>query len=98
MDPCFCKTGLGKGNMPAGMKVLMKVFQAATAKTAEEGSRLVVQTASAGHETHGKYMRAGRVQAYNESVMQKMDERGEEVWKSLLARLEGLQEGVSKGL
>jgi NAD(P)-dependent dehydrogenase (short-subunit alcohol dehydrogenase family) len=98
LDPCFCKTGLGKGNMSFGMKVLMKGFQAATAKTAEEGSRLVVQTGSAGVGTHGKYMRAGRVQEYNSVVLERMGDRGEELWKSLLLRLDGLQEGVTQGL
>jgi retinol dehydrogenase-12 len=47
LDPCFCRTGLARDLSP-GLKFFFRVFAALFARTAEEGSRLVVITASAG--------------------------------------------------
>ncbi|KAK0641735.1 hypothetical protein B0T16DRAFT_380711 [Cercophora newfieldiana] len=93
LDPCFCKTGLGSPeDLPRGMQLAGKIFTAAAARTAEEGSRLVVQAASAGRETHGKYMRTGKVQAYDKSALNKR--RQEDLWKTLCVKVEGLQKGL----
>ncbi|KAK0622395.1 hypothetical protein B0T14DRAFT_535653 [Immersiella caudata] len=87
----------GLGNDLAGVvKVFMKVFQAMTARTAEEGARLVVQSASAGREQHGKYMRCGEVRAYHPVALDK--NMGDEVWRALCNRLQELQPGVMRCL
>jgi retinol dehydrogenase 12 len=95
LDPCFCKTGLG-ADMTGALRVFMKIFQTLTARTAEEGSRLVVQSAGAGRETHGKYMRSGKVRAYLPIASD--EKKGDAVWDALCKRLEGLQPGVLKSL
>lgn len=95
VDPCFCKTGLS-GEMTGGPKAFFKVFETIAARTAEEGSRLVVQAASAGRETHGLYMRAGAVQEFNEIARD--DTRATYFWKLLSKRLEELQPGILENL
>ena len=80
----MCKgTGLGK-EAPAALRAAGRVFQFLFARTAEEGSRLVVQAASAGSETHGGYMRSGKLKEYppmitNEDAIK----RGKYVWEIL---------------
>jgi retinol dehydrogenase 12 len=91
LDPCFCKTGLS-GEAKGLPKLLFKIFEAIAARTAEEGSRLVVQTASAGRKTHGLYMRAGAVQEY--AAIARDDEKATYVWELLCKKLEKLQPGI----
>lgn len=98
LDPCFCKSGL-PGELTGGFGAFFKVFEFLFARPVEEGSRLVVQTASAGTETHGKYMRAGAVQEYapfitNEDGVQKTDY----VWEKLRKKLDSLQPGILSNL
>jgi retinol dehydrogenase 12 len=94
LDPCFCKTGLG-GGVTGAQRVFRKVFSALFARTAEEGSRLIVIAASAGRETHGKYMRGGAVQEYAPFVTNKQGiEKSELIWEALRTKLEQLQPGV----
>ncbi|GAB1319361.1 Ketoreductase (KR) domain-containing protein [Madurella fahalii] len=94
LDPCFCKTGLGRG-LSGPLRVL-RVFEAIAARPAEEGSRLVVQAASAGPETHGLYMRAGKVRAYEPVALD--EAKGAHVWEALSRRLEALSPGVLSNL
>lgn len=91
VDPCFCKTGLS-GDLKGITKIIFKIFEYISARTAEEGSRLVVQAASAGRQTHGLYLRAGAVQAYAPIALD--DNKAAYVWESLCGRLEELQPGV----
>ncbi|KAJ4355521.1 uncharacterized protein N0V89_003538 [Didymosphaeria variabile] len=63
MDPMFCKSDLGS-EVKGAIKVAGGVFRSLTARSTEEGSRLIVKAASAGRETHGLYMRTGAVQEY----------------------------------
>ncbi|KAK0712052.1 hypothetical protein B0H67DRAFT_305386 [Lasiosphaeris hirsuta] len=95
MDPCFCGTHLAD-RLTGVKKVLIKLLTAAAARTAEEGSRLVVQAASAGPETHGLYLRAGAVQKYAPIALDKG--KASHVWEVLCARLEKLQPGVLENL
>ncbi|KAK3358222.1 hypothetical protein B0T25DRAFT_178359 [Lasiosphaeria hispida] len=95
MDPCFCKTHLAE-KLGGVKKVLIKLFEVVAARTAEEGSRLVVQAASAGSETHGLYMRAGAVQKYAPIALN--EGNSSHVWEMLCTRLEKLQPGVLENL
>ncbi|KAK2613983.1 hypothetical protein N8I77_000848 [Diaporthe amygdali] len=95
LDPCFCKTGL-TGDLKGLMKVMFKVFELITARTAEEGSRLVVQAASAGRKTHGLYLRAGAVQSYAPIALD--DEKATYVWELLRRKLEDLEPGIMQNL
>ena len=100
LDPTFCKTNLGSSSpeMPKAIKLAGKIFTALTARTAEEGARLVVQAASAGRATHGLYQRAGAVRGYDPCVLDRVGkERGEVVWKGLCGLLEGIEGGVVMG-
>jgi hypothetical protein len=94
LDPCFCKTGLG-GDSSGSAKAARAIFASLFARTAEEGSRLIVKAASAGRETHGGYMRAGKLQAYAPMITSAEGvKRSEHVWKALCSKLEALQPGV----
>ena len=94
LDPCFCKTELA-GDLSGGFKAVFKLFEFLFARTAEEGSRLVVTAASAGRQTHGGYMRAGALQKYapfitNEDGVKKSNY----LWEQLGRKLEQLQPGI----
>lgn len=91
LDPCFCKTGLST-ELKGVTRVLFKIFELVTARTAEEGSRLVMQAASAGRQTHGLYLRGGAVQAYAPIALD--DKRATYVWELLCSKLEELQPGI----
>jgi retinol dehydrogenase 12 len=94
LDPCFCKTELASG-LSGGLKALFKVFELLFARTAEEGSRLVVLAASEGRQTHGKYMRGGTVQEYIPSVRNEAGQaRTDDTWAQLSRKLEQLQPGI----
>ncbi|KAK6083228.1 short-chain dehydrogenase [Seiridium cupressi] len=95
LDPCFCKTGL-PGGLTGSLKIVFKIFEWLTARTAEEGSRLVVQVASAGRETHGLYMRAGAVQEY--APIAQNDKRVTYVWELICKKLKKLQPGILQNL
>ncbi|KAJ9142348.1 NAD(P)-binding protein [Pleurostoma richardsiae] len=95
LDPCFCKTGLS-GGLTGVSKFLFRIFESIAARTAEEGSRLVVQAASAGRQTHGLYLRAGAVQKY--APIAQNDKRATYVWELLCKKLEKLQPGIMQNL
>lgn len=94
LDPCFCKTGLAS-ELSGGIKVAHAIFAFLFARSAEEGSRLIVTAASAGRETHGGYMRAGHLQEYIPSVTSKEGvQRIDHFWEQLSKKLEQLQPGI----
>ena len=94
LDPCFCKTGLA-GELTGVFKAVFKIFEFVFARPAEEGSRLVVQAASAGRPTHGKYMRAGAVQEYDLFITNAGGQaRMNDVWEQLSRKLEYIQPGI----
>lgn len=94
LDPCFCKTGLA-GELTGGVKAVFKVFEFLFARSAEEGSRLVVAAASAGRETHGGYMRAGALQKYAPFITSEDGiKKSNYVWEQLGRQLEQLQPGI----
>ncbi|PYH94455.1 NAD(P)-binding protein [Aspergillus ellipticus CBS 707.79] len=95
VDPSFCKTGLS-GELSGVAKGAFKVFEAIAANSAEEGSRLVVQAAAAGRETHGLYLRAGKVQKYAPIALD--EERTTHVWETLSKRLEKVQPGIMRNI
>lgn len=95
MDPMFCKSDLGS-EAKGALKVVGGIFKSITARTTEEGSRLVVQAAAAGRETHGLYMRTGAVEEY--AQMAKDGKRASYVWDTLCKRLEKLQPGIMGNL
>lgn len=98
LDPCFCKTGLA-GELSGSLKLIFKSFEKMFARTAEEGSRLVVIAASAGDQTHGGYMRAGSLRAYEPFVTSDIGEkRGAYIWGQLTEKLEQLQSGIMANL
>ena len=94
LDPCFCKTELA-GEFTGGLKAMLTIFEFLFARSAEEGSRLVVTAASAGRETHGGYMRAGSLEAYAPIITNDGGvKRSEYVWEVLGKHLEQLQPGI----
>jgi len=95
LDPCFLKTGLA-GEITGVAGFFFKIFEWIAARPAEEGASLVVKAATAGRETHGRYMRAGAVQEY--APIARDDARATYVWDLLCKKLEQLQPGVLRNL
>lgn len=94
LDPCFCKTGLAD-DFTGGLKAVYNIFEYIFARSAEEGSRLVVTAASAGRQTHGGYVRAGTLQEYAPRITSEDGvENSNPVWEQLGRKLEQLQPGV----
>ncbi|KAL3482100.1 NAD(P)-binding protein [Aspergillus californicus] len=94
LDPCFCKTNL-PGELHGVFKAVFKIFESMCARSAEEGSRLVVMTASAGRETHGGYMRAAELRSYAPFITSADGTRKTDyIWDQLSRKLEELQPGV----
>jgi hypothetical protein len=83
------------GELTGGFKMFFKVFELLFARSAEEGSRLVVIAASAGRRTHGAYMRAGAVQEYAPFITSAEGvKKSDYVWKQLGRKLEQLKPGI----
>ncbi|KAK9326964.1 hypothetical protein V1520DRAFT_387841 [Lipomyces starkeyi] len=94
LDPCFCKTGLA-GELTGVFKAVFKSFEFLFARSAEEGSRLVVAAASAGRQTHGLYMRAGALQKYAPFITSRDGvKKSNYIWEQLGRKLEQLQPGI----
>ena len=90
LDPCFCKTDLAS-EATGLFKVGFKIFEFLFARTAEEGSRLVVTAATAGRQTHGGYMRAGALQKYAPFITSEDGiEKSDYIWEQLGRKLEQL--------
>ena len=87
----FARRGCRVIMLTGVVKVFIKGFQAVAARSPEEGARLVVGSAAAGKERHGKYMRCGEFREYNTIALDK--KRGDEVWDALCKRLEEFQPG-----
>ena len=94
LDPCFCRTELARDLSP-GLKAFFRVFAALFARTAEEGSRLVVITASAGRKTHGGYMRGGTLKNYPPLITSEDGvEKSRYLWDQLGRKMEEIQPGI----
>lgn len=95
LDPCFCKTGLA-GGLTGAPAVLFKVFECIAARPAKDGASLIVQAAAAGRETHGLYMRAGQVRAYDPVVLD--EDKSAYLWDLVCKKLEAIQPGILENL
>jgi retinol dehydrogenase-12 len=80
VDPCFCETGLSC-EVAGFTWLVVKLFVVFAASPADDGARQVVRAGSCGRETHGLYLRAGRVQEYKPIAQD--DEKTEYVWEVL---------------
>jgi retinol dehydrogenase-12 len=97
LDPCFCSTSLARNTSGAGKKLAFQIFSRLFARTPEEGSRCVVLAASAGRETHGKYMRAGLLKDFAPMILsEEGKEREEYVWGQVGKKLEEICPGVTR--
>jgi NAD(P)-dependent dehydrogenase (short-subunit alcohol dehydrogenase family) len=59
--PGLCRTGLGS-ERGFGFKVFQKVMRLVMARTAEQGSRTLLHGATAGAETHGRWLDTCRIE------------------------------------
>lgn len=87
VDPCFCETGLSR-EVSGFTYYAVKAFAAFAARPADDGARQVVQAAACGRETHGLYLRAGKVQAYKPIASDST--KTEYLWQVLSKRLQKL--------
>ncbi|KAL4869868.1 hypothetical protein BDV12DRAFT_195876 [Aspergillus spectabilis] len=94
LDPCFCKTSLPR-EASGSLKIFLKIFESLFARTAEEGSRLVVMAAAGGEQSHGGYFRAAELRDYAPFMgVAEGVQRREFIWESLGRKLEGVKPGV----
>jgi retinol dehydrogenase-12 len=77
----------------------MQIFTFLFARTAEEGSRLLVIAASAGRKTHGGYMRSGVLKNYAPFITSEDGvEKSQYLWELLGRKLENIQPGILTNL
>lgn len=96
LNPGLCHSELARD---AGF--LVSLAKLIFARSTEVGSRTLVLAASAGPESHGKYMNDGEVDegALSRFVRSKEGkETGEKVWKQLLAVLEKIEPGIGENI
>ncbi|KAI0470808.1 putative short-chain dehydrogenase [Xylariaceae sp. FL0804] len=78
---------------------LMPVSLLLFGRTAEMGSRTLVQAALAGPDTHGRYLSDGEVQAPSPFAQSEEGARvGRKVYRELLQLLEGVEPGISANI
>lgn len=95
LDPRFCKTNL-PGEMSGALRLFFKTFEALFARSAEEGSRLIVMAASGGPKSQGGYFRSAELKPYAPFVTSDDGvKRREYVWEQFCRKLESLQPGVT---
>jgi NAD(P)-dependent dehydrogenase (short-subunit alcohol dehydrogenase family) len=95
MNPGFCHSSLTRDFAPIAYigKIIMR------ARSTEVGSRTLVHAASAGPESHGQYLSNCEVALMANFVRSvEGQEVQKQVWKELVARLEGIQPGVMKNI
>jgi retinol dehydrogenase 12 len=95
VNPGFCHSSLTRSFAPIAYigKIIMR------ARSTEVGSRTLVHAASAGPQSHGKYLSNCEVALVGNFVR---TEEGKEVqkcvWVEVLSRLEGIQPGIGKNI
>jgi hypothetical protein len=96
LSPGFCKTALSREatGLIFIMFFLMKLF---VGRTVEAGSRTLVASASAGPETHGKYMSECVVKEPSDFVRSEEGQKTQaRVYTELMEILEKIQPGITK--
>jgi retinol dehydrogenase-12 len=95
----LCKTSLGHEGIPGPLKAAGLIFTALFARTAEEGARTLVVAASAGKETHGKYMRGGVLKVFAPMILSEEGAKKEDyAWEQLKEKLESIAPGVMRDI
>lgn len=85
--------------MSGALRVFFKIFELLFARSAEEGSRLIVMAAAGRTESHGRYFRSAELKPYAPVVSSEDGvKRREYVWDQLCRKLEGLQPGIKRNL
>lgn len=98
LDTGLCKTNLFRAEsfpLSWGLGAAMWLI----GRTSEMGSRILVWAASAGPETHGRYIEDCHV-SFESAFVRSEEGRlaQEKVWKELIEILEGIEPGVTKKL
>jgi len=97
LNPGLCRSALGR----EGNFILKIMYFIRLPRTTEVGSRTLVASASAGHESHGRYMSDAKV---NDNALAPFPrssdgkKASEKVWAELSAILESIQPGVTSNL
>ena len=93
LDPGLCHSELSRDG-----GLFFTVMKSLLARSTEVGSRTLMAAASVGQESHGKYMRDGKVMDGELSDFVKSEEgrkASEKVWKELSEILESIQPGIT---
>lgn len=96
LNPGFCRTSLFRDNKPPAAAFLT-LMSRLIGRSAEAGSKIIVDAAAAGPETHGKWLDTLEIRepsAYVRSEEgQKMQQR---LYEELMVILERVEPGVTK--
>jgi len=94
VNPGLCRTSLGR-EVTGAQKVIFGLVQLVLGRSAEEGSRTIVDATASGFDTHGQYLSNCRVTVPSDLVVgESVGKTQERVWNELLDLLEGIQPGV----
>lgn len=98
LDTGLCRTSLFRGETFPMSWILGSVMWL-IGRTSEMGSRILLWAASAGPETHGRYVEDCRV-GFESAFVRSEEGRlaQEKVWRELVEILEGIEPGVTKQL
>lgn len=95
LNPGFCQSELFRDQGNPAFKVQMKVM----GRTAEEGSRALVDAVGRGEESHGKYLSDCKVAKVSDFVLSKKGAQTQErVWEELNAKLEAIEPGIIESI
>ncbi|MCJ1438202.1 hypothetical protein MMC27_007589 [Xylographa pallens] len=91
----FVNPGLCHSELAKDPPLILTILKALLARTTEVGSRTLVASAAAGHETHGQYMGDSRIKSPAPFVLSEEGAKTQErVWIELNDKLEKIQPGI----
>jgi len=91
----FLNPGLCHSELAKDPPLILTIMKALLARTTEVGSRTLVASAAAGHETHGQYMGDSTIKAPAPFVLSEEGAKTQErIWVELNDKLEKIQPGV----
>ncbi|MCJ1391038.1 hypothetical protein MMC18_003899 [Xylographa bjoerkii] len=91
----FLNPGLCHSELAKDPPLILTVLKALLARTTEVGSRTLVASAAAGHETHGQYMGDSTIKSPAPLVLSEEGAKTQErIWVELNDKLEKIQPGI----
>ena len=98
LSPGFCHSTLFR-HAPGILRAVLEVGVRIIGRTSEMGSRALMSAATAGKESHGKYMDNCKIRDPSKFVLSEEGVQAQQrVYNELLQILEGIQPGITKNV